>query len=184
MHNEYCAETLSQNIFKWCICCNILFYITHNAPCVSESCIEIKIKLNFLFQTSLWYLKRFYEGLKAFEAPQRSVKIKYNLIFSLCPPGLGREQIFTLVLLLHIRYSLHKIFKDSFLKLVKTSSRTQLKQTNLENWHHSATESQKESFNDTVFQHVVNELKQCKGYVRTYFYAYIHFMWLLWERQM
>ena len=83
------------------------------------------------------------------------------------------------MLLLLIRYSLHKIFKDSFLKLVKTSSRTQLKQTNLENRHHSATESQKESFNDTVFQHVVNELKHCKGYVRTYFYAYIHFMWLL-----
>ena len=35
---------------------------------------EKKIKLNFYFLTSLWYLKRFYEGL--FAAPQRSVKIK------------------------------------------------------------------------------------------------------------
>ena len=34
------------------------------APCISESCIEIKIKLNFYFHTSLWCLKRFYEGLK------------------------------------------------------------------------------------------------------------------------
>ena len=33
------------------------------APCVSESCIKIKINLNFYFHTSLWYLKRFYEGL-------------------------------------------------------------------------------------------------------------------------
>ena len=39
-----------------------------------------KINLNFCFQTSLWCLKKFYEGLKAFiktfKAPQRSVKIK------------------------------------------------------------------------------------------------------------
>ena len=31
---------------------------------ISESCIEIKIELNFYFRTSLWCLKRFYEGLK------------------------------------------------------------------------------------------------------------------------
>ena len=30
--------------------------------CISESCIEIKIKLNFYFHTSLWCLKKFYEG--------------------------------------------------------------------------------------------------------------------------
>ena len=33
-------------------------------PCISESCIGIKIKLNFYFHTSLWCLKWFYEGLK------------------------------------------------------------------------------------------------------------------------
>ena len=32
-------------------------------PCISESCIEIKIKLNVYFHTSLWCLKRIYEGL-------------------------------------------------------------------------------------------------------------------------
>ena len=31
--------------------------------CISESCVEIKIKLSFYFHTSLWCLKRFYEGL-------------------------------------------------------------------------------------------------------------------------
>ena len=31
--------------------------------CISESFIEIKIKLNFYFHTSLRCLKRFYEGL-------------------------------------------------------------------------------------------------------------------------
>ena len=34
---------------------------------IFESCIEIKINLNFFFHTSLWCLKRFYEGL--FKAP-------------------------------------------------------------------------------------------------------------------
>ena len=48
--------------------------LTLNVPCISESCIEMKIKLNFYFHTSLcaskgfmkaflWCLKRFYEGL-------------------------------------------------------------------------------------------------------------------------
>ena len=32
-------------------------------PCIFENCIEINIKLNFNFHTSLWCLKRFYEGL-------------------------------------------------------------------------------------------------------------------------
>ena len=33
-------------------------------PRISESCIEIKIKLNLYFHTSLWCLKKFYKGLK------------------------------------------------------------------------------------------------------------------------
>ena len=54
--------------------------LTLPIPCISKSCIKIKINLNFYFHTSLWCLKRFYENLKGlhetFEAPQRSVKIK------------------------------------------------------------------------------------------------------------
>ena len=38
--------------------------LTLKDPIISESCIEIKIELNFYFHTSLWCLKRFYEGLK------------------------------------------------------------------------------------------------------------------------
>ena len=38
--------------------------LTLNVPCISESCVEIKINLNFYFHASLWCLKRFYEGLK------------------------------------------------------------------------------------------------------------------------
>ena len=37
--------------------------LTLSVPCFSESCIEIKIKLNFYFHISLWCLKRFYKGL-------------------------------------------------------------------------------------------------------------------------
>ena len=40
-----------------------VFRLTLPVPCISKSCIEIKIKLNFYFHTSFWYLKRFYEGL-------------------------------------------------------------------------------------------------------------------------
>ena len=35
-----------------------------NVQCISERYIEMKIKLNFYFHTSLWCLRRFYEGLR------------------------------------------------------------------------------------------------------------------------
>ena len=38
--------------------------LTLPLPCIFESCIEIKIKLNFYFHTCLWCLKKFYKGLK------------------------------------------------------------------------------------------------------------------------
>ena len=64
---------------------------------ILESCIKINISLNFYCHTSLWCFKRFYEGhkdlhktfwgtfIKPFDAPQRSVKIEFKLIFSLRP---------------------------------------------------------------------------------------------------
>ena len=36
---------------------NLIFYLTLHDPRIFESCIEIKIKLNFYFHTSLWCLK-------------------------------------------------------------------------------------------------------------------------------
>ena len=48
--------------------------------------------------------------------------------------------------------------------MVKTSLRSQLKQTNLENRFHISTESLKEGFIDTVFQHFVDKLKYYFGY--------------------
>ena len=50
-----------------------------------KAVFEIKIKLNFYFHTSLCASKGFMKALKAFikpfEAPQRSVKIKIQVIF-------------------------------------------------------------------------------------------------------
>ena len=37
--------------------------LTNPAPCIWKSCIEIKININLYFHNSLWFLKRFYEGL-------------------------------------------------------------------------------------------------------------------------
>ena len=53
----------------------ILCVLTLKDPFISESCIEIKIELNFYFHTS------FKAFIKPFEAPQRSVKIKISLNF-------------------------------------------------------------------------------------------------------
>ena len=39
-----------------------LFLTNAIDPFISESCIEIKIELNFPCHNSLWCLKRFYEG--------------------------------------------------------------------------------------------------------------------------
>ena len=48
-------------------------------------------------------------------------------------------------------------------KLVKTLLHTQLKQTNLKNGRYISTEIPKEGFNDTVFQHFLDELKHCNS---------------------
>ena len=49
-------------------CCSLSYntmktILTIPAPCISKSCIKLKINLNFYFHISLWYLKRFYESL-------------------------------------------------------------------------------------------------------------------------
>ena len=65
-------------------------------PCISGSCIKIKIIWNFYFDPSLWCLKSFYEVfnplIKRFEARQRSVKIKFKVNFW-SPSGIGKGRI-------------------------------------------------------------------------------------------
>ena len=50
--------------FLLCNHLNSLIYLTFPVLCISESCIEIKINLNFYFHTSLWCRNSFYEGPK------------------------------------------------------------------------------------------------------------------------
>ena len=78
--------------------------------------------------------------------------------------------------LIILKYSFHaqvrlvcRVSKDLFsrMKLVKALLHTQLKQANLENQLHISTESRKIYVNDTVFQHFVDDLKQCKLDIQT-----------------
>ena len=69
--------------------------LTLSAPCISESCIKIKINLNFYFHTSLCCLKRFYEDIKGlhktFSGTAKKSENK-NLSWFFSPrPGLGRK---------------------------------------------------------------------------------------------
>ena len=89
------SNEIMLNLSSFCI--TLIVYLSLPVPCISESCIKIKTNLNFYFHTSLWCLKKFYEGfksLKPFEAPQKSVKIKIKLIFSL-RPGSRPEGLFS-----------------------------------------------------------------------------------------
>ena len=65
-------------LHKFEIFCNLI--LTLPALYISESCIKIKINLNFIFtllcETSTGSMKAFKAFIKPFEAPQRSVKIK------------------------------------------------------------------------------------------------------------
>ena len=60
-----------------------LSLLTLSVPCISKSCIEIKVKLNFhtFCGASKDFMKAIKTFIKPFEAPQRSVKTKFNLIF-------------------------------------------------------------------------------------------------------
>ena len=50
---------------------------------ISDSSIEVKINWNIYFHTSLWCLKRFYEGLKGFHKSFRGT-LKKSDLKSLC----------------------------------------------------------------------------------------------------
>ena len=56
------------------------FILTLPDPCISESCIEIEINVNFYFHIYLLCLKRFYESLK-------------GKPFSLSGIGTGKENV-------------------------------------------------------------------------------------------
>ena len=63
-------------------------FLTLLAPCLSESCIKIKINLNSYFHLSLWCRKRFFEDLKGvhktFSGTTKKCENKNLSKFSLC----------------------------------------------------------------------------------------------------
>ena len=62
--NNKGTKTMSVKTF-WCFSCctEHISTLILPTPCISEGYSKIKINLSFYFQTSLWYRKRFYEGL-------------------------------------------------------------------------------------------------------------------------
>ena len=48
---------------QWIFFLSNILTLTFSSPSISESCIEIKINLNFYFHGSLWCFKRFYKDL-------------------------------------------------------------------------------------------------------------------------
>ena len=67
-------QKLGRNVVVHLVAGKIL---TLSAPCISESCIKIKINLKCLYSHfSVVPQKTFKAFIKPFEAPQRSVKIR------------------------------------------------------------------------------------------------------------
>ena len=52
----------SKDLTTICLLYLAIYWIL-NVPCISESCTEIKIKLDIYFHTPLWCLRRVYEGI-------------------------------------------------------------------------------------------------------------------------
>ena len=76
---------------------NSLSFSAIKVPCISESYIEVKIKLIFIFTllcgAAKSFLKTFRALIKPFEAPQRSVKIFNFIFFSSSWIGTGRVKM-------------------------------------------------------------------------------------------
>ena len=69
--------------------------LTFPAGCISESCIKIKINLNFYFHTSLWCRKRFYDTTKPFKpykTPHKKSENKNLIVSGILLKGVLRTQ--------------------------------------------------------------------------------------------
>ena len=88
------------------------FFLTLFAPCISESWIKIKVKLNFYFHSSLWCLH------KTFWGTTRKYEYK-NLVFSLCS-GPGRVNNPILCHFLKWKFEEIYVFLSCFLDTLTT----------------------------------------------------------------
>ena len=80
---QFCSMNIHPQRFSWKFKDKIS--LTLLVPCISESCIDIKIKLNFYFRTSLWCLKRFYEGCLSGIGTGRVNCYQYFTCLQMCP---------------------------------------------------------------------------------------------------
>ena len=62
-------------MIRW-IEASALILLTILAPCISESCIQIKLIVTLLCGASKGSMEAFQAFIKPFETPKRSVKIK------------------------------------------------------------------------------------------------------------
>ena len=70
-------------MFYWVI--NASLSLPFDVPCISESCVKIKIKLNFYFHTSFWCLKGFH---KTFGGTTKKCENK-NITYFFSSSGIG-----------------------------------------------------------------------------------------------
>ena len=78
MFPEHLSRVLLQrllNMIRW-IEASALILLTILAPCISESCIQIKLIVTLLCGASKGSIEAFQAFIKPFETPKRSVKIK------------------------------------------------------------------------------------------------------------
>ena len=95
------------------------FELTLNVPCISESCVKVKPKLNFYFHISLWYLKIYYEGLhKTFRDTTKKCEIKIYLnFFSSFGIGRGKVNESRYIALLVVSGSIKKLFSIDYVNI-------------------------------------------------------------------
>ena len=99
--------------------------LTLNVPCVSESCIEIKIKLNFYFHISCGTSKGFMKAFKAFMKVSSSVigtgRVKDNSLSLSSETAVGKCFIVTLGIFGKSRKNLAANFYNWVVRLQLTS---------------------------------------------------------------
>ena len=95
-------------------------------PCISESCIEIKINLNAYFYTSLRCLKRFNEGFQGIHKTFCGTTKKF-LPWS----GFGTGRVKICILLYQLIFNFFVFFFFFFLVMKKTSALRPLKNVSI-----------------------------------------------------
>ena len=109
------SEDLLENIL-------LLLQMFHFNPSHPDSGRPDKISLNFYFHASLRCLKRFYEGLKPFEAPQRNVNenIWVNFYFNTTLRNAWGREVNKTRRIVYLRSKSVSFFKNKYETLISS----------------------------------------------------------------